>query len=963
MMKGNNQIERIGTIVLLAGLAIGAPWAPAAAQAPAFLVKDINSVPSWQNSDPGQLMDVDGTLYFAASTQTTGRELWKSDGTEAGTVLVKDIYPGQYGSDPRSLTNVNGALFFTANGNELWKSDGTESGTVLVKKFATGLSAVRANVNGMLFFAVLKDEASGEGVGVGFDLWESDGTEAGTVLVKKLPPMVHPGDFSNVNGTLFFTIREPGSEIWKSDGTESGTVPVKAIDAQNLTNVNGTLFFTAPTGDVVVCMVGCGFFELCPVDVPLQGLWKSDGAEASTVLVKQIGASNLTNVDGTLFFLGSSGDDCVQGSSVLWRSDGTEGGTVPVNGAAGAAALLTEVSGTLFFVADGGIWKTDVTQSEPVRVKEIQDVQNLASVNGTLLFVTYGVGPLGGFWRSDGTEVGTLPISSFTLPSLPQDLAYVNESLFFTVYVGAGRLELWKSDENGTGPVKELGRGTDSSHPRNLTAVNGTVFFVADDGVLGQELWKTDGTDDGTVLVRDIHSGSASSFPYDLTNVQGTLFFSADDGAHGGEFSRQLWRTDGSGDSTVVIKAFSGGIGEFTNVNGTLFFLRFDGGRGRELWRSDGTESGTVLVSDISARILRDFFNLENLTNVNGTLFFTVNIWDDPPVGINRIELWKSDGSEPGSMMVKVIGPGRDRIYPEGFTSVNGTLFFLNDKGLWNSDGTEAGTVVLKAIENAFGLVNVDGTLFFAVRIHIDDPAPADEIELWKSDGTETGTVQVKANIPGQLSGLPHLAANVNGSVSIVFVMYNGAGEDLWRSDGTEAGTLPIKGTSIDTTYLTNASGTLFFTTEDGLHGRELWKTDGTAAGTVLVADVAVPGGSNPSEGVATDSMLFFSATTDDTGTELWALPLSLGPGPTTTPTAPTPTSSATATRTPVPCIGDCSATGVVSIPDLITGVGIALGILPPSACPTFLNAGGTVDIAQLVEAVNNALNGCGNVQ
>src|SRR5204863_2838820 len=90
-----------------------------------------------------------------------GYELWKSDGTEAGTVLVKDINLGSEGSFPSSLTAVNGTLFFGAfdptHGYELWKSDGTEAGTVLVKDINLGregsVPCFLTAVNGTVFFA------------------------------------------------------------------------------------------------------------------------------------------------------------------------------------------------------------------------------------------------------------------------------------------------------------------------------------------------------------------------------------------------------------------------------------------------------------------------------------------------------------------------------------------------------------------------------------------------------------------------------------------------------------------------------------------------------------------------------------------------------------------------------------------------------------------------------------------
>src|SRR5262249_17991228 len=148
-----------------------------------------------------------------------GVELWKSDGTEAGTVMVKDINPGTASSSPAQLIAFNGALYFAATspatGSTLWRSDGTDAGTVVVKPGLVVSNPPQAgvrmtNVNGTLFFA-------GSDAATGTELWKTDGTAAGTTLVKDIVPGSGGITFSdpvNLNGTLFFRAATPdfGSE-------------------------------------------------------------------------------------------------------------------------------------------------------------------------------------------------------------------------------------------------------------------------------------------------------------------------------------------------------------------------------------------------------------------------------------------------------------------------------------------------------------------------------------------------------------------------------------------------------------------------------------------------------------------------------------------------------------------------------------------------------------------------------
>jgi uncharacterized repeat protein (TIGR01451 family) len=219
------------------------------------MVKDINL--GQGHSSPAFMTDVNGTLFFYADDGSHGKELWTSDGTLTGTVMVKDIWPGSESSfSIQSGINVNGLYLFSATdgstGFELWESDGTLTGTVMVKDINPGDSSAPGgltNVNGTLFFGA--DDGSN-----GYELWKSDGTLTGTVMVKDINPgnsSSSLSDLANVGDILFFRANDGshGMELWKSDGTLTGTTMIKDIWPGgssfpiNLINVDGTLFFSA----------------------------------------------------------------------------------------------------------------------------------------------------------------------------------------------------------------------------------------------------------------------------------------------------------------------------------------------------------------------------------------------------------------------------------------------------------------------------------------------------------------------------------------------------------------------------------------------------------------------------------------------------------------------------------------------------------------------------------------------
>ncbi len=121
----------------------------------------------------------------------------------------------------------------------------------------------------------------------------------------------------------------------------------------------------------------------------------------------------------------------------------------------------------------------------------------------------------------------------------------------------------------------------------DLTDVRGTLYFSANDGKHGFELWRSDGTGRGTRMVKDINPGTGWSDLYGLTAVNRIVYFTADDGVHGAE----LWRSDGTARGTRMVKDIrpgsqSGHPSAVTGFNGVLYFTAFDGtDSGRRGWR------------------------------------------------------------------------------------------------------------------------------------------------------------------------------------------------------------------------------------------------------------------------------------------------------------------------------------------------------------------------------------------
>jgi ELWxxDGT repeat protein len=289
-----------------------------------------------------------------------------------------------------------------------------------------------------------------------------------------------------------------------------------------------------------------------------------------------------------------------------------------------------------------------------------------------------------------------------------------------------------------------------------------TLYIAADDGEHGKELWRTDGTPEGTSLVRDIVPGpdGSSLDPEVATAVGDTLYLFAqvpdpDPAAEpvqptgrrpppGAQSNHELWRTDGTQEGTVFVREFEWSGGSLLALGDTLYFVADDGERGRELWRSDGTAEGTTLVKDI--RVGEDTTDgrrpsrLGNgswpgwLTAIGDTIYF------DADDGEHGRELWRSDGTPEGTVLVRDVHPGPDPSSFEIHPTVAGdAYYFAADDGehgtwLWRSDGTLEGTMPVGETSGSVGQLDIVAAA--GDSVYFQTWSSCTHAELWRADAT-----------------------------------------------------------------------------------------------------------------------------------------------------------------------------------------------------------------------------------
>lgn len=783
---------------------------------------------AWSESIAGQVLFA--TYRDESSTAPFRSQLWRTDGTVAGTQRLLDSSTADVAVDTFTLPAVKGDLFFVARvptGSALWRTDGTPVGTVEVLPFGSegGPGQPFPLGDRIAFLGGRTDSGTWT-----FGLWIVDPDGGALELVRAFDEPVDSWAVVSTGERLYFVASEPpsGEELWVSDGTVQGTVlPAEVVPGPasasiaSLTAADGRVFFRAFRSDL-------GFEP-----------WTSDGSPGGTVLLGDLRPGPAGSMEELCCSLG----DAAAGGNAYF---------VPT----GAGALLR--------VDDGvhGVepWWSDGTANGTELVADLSpgsqgsQVEGCGRYAGDAVFRAAPAGASPELWASDGTTAGTRRITSVgrTVASgSVADLSTGNEQVWFSAsdsIVESPRP--WRSDGTAPGTIELAGAIAPEydvvaeTVPLDSGLVVGLSPSRYGDGSL---LWSSEGT---TLSTLGIFSEECGGGP------GGTTYCVVDELARAGDRAvfpwligvdgMELWATDGTVANTAPVEDLNptgwGSPAALVEWGNDALFFATNGQDGVEPWITDGTVAGTSMLADSvpgpegvgSAR--RAYL----LDESAGSLFFETISFSEhwlkyydgqgsPPVELLRVDL--------GSL--EVLGRAGDR-------------------------------------------------LVFAAT---EDKDPGVGRELWASDGTASGTRLVRDLRSGpESSGIGH-GAELGGLVYFA-ACDRVAGCELWRTDGTTAGTERVLDLApgLASSYpseLASFAERLYFRACQEATGCEPWISDGTAAGTHRAADISA--GRRSSMGVAPASRqyppaegfvrlgdeVFFPAD-DGSGTELWAVPIEI---------------------------------------------------------------------------------------
>jgi hypothetical protein len=423
--------------------------------------------------------------------------------------LVRDISPGPASSDPHFLTPLGNSLFFLIDTNELWKTNGTSTILLSQRLWVSESSPPFLTLGKSITFFRLVPESRSSLSTPGVELMTTDVIPKRIFIIESSLAGIKSKrtlEFYVSNGTLalfgYSRLTSPASGLYVTDGTTLGTKNISSYTPfeSSIYLPDSSRFLLATSSSI----------------------WVSEGSSASTFRIFDFasGASLVTGIstnDTAYFLLQVFGDLAADERRVLlYSTDGTSVGTRLIRSLRGLkVGFLGITTGTntpivIFSVIRRGLYRVFRTRGVVGDVslllisprEEIYslDLPSPTLSNGDLLFGIRG----SGLWKTDGTELGTTPVSPY-VPLPGSQVITLDATTWYTCIV-SGQLTICGTNGTSEG-TKALSfgllRGGEGSNcfrfhpdPDGIAFNSSNLNFVGLSG--NSSVWSTDGTPSGT---------------------------------------------------------------------------------------------------------------------------------------------------------------------------------------------------------------------------------------------------------------------------------------------------------------------------------------------------------------------------------------------------------------------------------------------------------------------------------
>lgn len=704
--------------------------------------------------------------YFYGFDSAHGLEPWRTDGTDAGTIMVRDIHAGGYGStlygtqsNQTDIEDLNGVAIFPAstntNNSELYRSNAAETTMITDLNWSDDASLRLDPVDAADTLVRLGDHVYFFALSW---LYRTDGTALGTTPVAPFDSLDTLFRLTRVGNRLFFVVRPKNSvseyHLYTSDGTFDGTVLLRRFITDGASSSKGI-------GDIVD-IDGIAYFQAWNLsDGTGYELWRSDGTVARTQLAADLNpgsaASNPSNPilhNGELYVVATHAST----GTNLWKIPLAVIPPAPTGLSASASSPVhvelswtldsSEHSGFVLERSKSAIFAT-IEDTIPLPPEARSYTDPVAGANTLYYYRLRAYSPAGeSTWVT--TTLTTPPISwplgtvlidqNTTYPSVRALLGFRNQ-VYASVGMGipnSNLLRLVRSDDVTLASVT-----TGFFAP---TVLGDWLIFFRD-----KSLWKSDGTEANSIKIADLTQPSYSGFVF-----QGLFYFLN---------GPSLWQCDGTAAGTratgtiydqrlqVLYTALADKNAlenDHAFLGSMLYYTAAAASGGNQIFRTDGVTTTQVTNVQLVDRLNFGYAYPRKLAAANGSIYFFAQQANALPNSSTEqnIALWRTDGTPDGTEQVRKLD--RDQNYGN-IVSANGTIYFTTMTTLWASDGTDAGTFLLKSLPaysftTITDLAPLGGRLYFVTHTYLGSDGEGQamwERRLSVSDGTLAGTLPV----------------------------------------------------------------------------------------------------------------------------------------------------------------------------------------------------------------------------